>query len=220
MYANIDLSKSIEIYRECLEDCKNIFGVQSDEYAECLVSSCNIFEEPYENGISVLSRAIDIKRKCGKDTDSFYFVKLHSLSVLYHLQNKWQQVYDVSFELVEKTRQYIINNFRNLSATERESLWKYAKQNLSLIESMATSYTQYAIENNDYSLLYHFGSLAYDTRLLKKGLLLTSSQKLSSLIENSDDPQVSVILNKIKNLKSSYEEQTLDNIEIREQLKL
>ena len=100
-YRIIDNKKSKELYQECISICKDLYGEVSNEYAECLVWSCDIFAEPYENGISVLSRAIDIKRKCGKNKDDFYFSKLSWLAILYHLENEWLQVYEISKELLE-----------------------------------------------------------------------------------------------------------------------
>lgn len=204
-YRNIDNDKSKLLYHECLQLCVNLFGEESEEYAECLVCSTDIFSNPYNNGINVLNKAIDIKRKLGHTNNSIYYGYVSWLSILLKQQGKWDELYDISSELLESIRQNVISIFRNLSENQRETFWKDVKQSIKHIESMAASYSIYAAENKDFALVDKFGSLAYNARLLKKGLLLTSSQQLRVLIENSKDPRIATIKSNLDELKQVVE---------------
>lgn len=203
-YEELNPDYSRQLYRRCLYLAKDLFGKESNEYAECLVWSTCIFKPSYTRGITVLEEALNTKRRLGFTHDQTYSALLSWLSILYVITENWDRAYEVSAEVMENIRQYIASNFRHLSEQQREPMWKNIRQSIDHIESAAANYSQYAVENADYHLVDSFGSLAYDSRLLKKGFLLNSSNELNSLIAQSANPDVRSLTARIDSLNALH----------------
>ena len=71
----------------------------------------------------------------------------------------FSSLYTTACELLEATRNQISYNFLIMPETQREALWHSVKQNLEWIEQYATEYSQYAVENKDYSLINEYSGL-------------------------------------------------------------
>ena len=149
----------------------------------------------------MMSQALEIKKKHGAFINEYYLADENLYASLLFLKQDWVNLYKTGLDLMDICSKYIISNFRNLSYQQRESLWHSASQALSGIECYATNYTTYAVKNNDYTLINEFGKLAYDVRLLKKGLLLSSSIRLDEILAQANDSIVSVLEQEISELQ-------------------
>lgn len=201
IYASVDSSKSKMFRKECIELSKRLFGEYSNEYAENLIYSVDMKLHPTQEDLEIISQGLKIKRICGRDNDYLYRSASSWYATLLWLKRDWQGLYRVSSELLESCKKYTALNFLNLPSKQREDFWTSTKQDLESIESYATAYTRYAVKSNDYDLLDDFGSLVYDTRLLKKGLLLSSAKHLDELLYETGDSLVNNIRKQIGILK-------------------
>lgn len=189
-YLQVDQNKSKALYDQCLILSKDIFGDKSNDYADMLINSnLNFSLNPSENEINNVKKGIDIKRNNGC-FDEFYIANLYHYSLMLFVKQEWTMLYEIANEILEKTRNYVISNFRQLSNSQRDALWKNVKSVLDGIESYATHHYNWASENHKFELVNQYSALAYDARLLKKGLLLTSTQRLEKLINNSVNSEV------------------------------
>lgn len=218
IYVSIDPSKSTTLRKECIELSKRLFGEYSNEYAENLIYSIDMKLNPEDEDLKTLSQGLKIKRICGRDNDHEYLSASSWYATLLWLKQDWRELYRVSSELLEGCKNYTASNFLNLTSKQREDLWTSTKQALEGIESHASAYTQYAVESRDYDLIDDFGSLAYDTRLFKKGLLLSSAQHLDELLYETKDGLVNNIRKQIRMLK--YRQRNLKSTNFVEKEKL
>lgn len=212
-YLVIDKEESKRIRLECLTLSRQLFGESSSQYADNLIYSVELTLTPTDEDIESLRNALEIKRECGKDGDSFYLHGLNWYALLLQLHRDWSDLYDASSELLDCCRKYVAHNFLKLSGMQRELLWNSVKGALSGIEIHATAYSQYAVESNDYKFVKEFGCLAYDVRLLKKGLLLTAAQNLKELIANNNDSIINEIQRQIRTLQQQLDEQSVGDDE-------
>lgn len=190
-YARFDIQKSKEMYSKCLELWESLYGQNSKKYAECLIYSNMDFSiNPPEKSISNVGKGLEILKSLGYDNDEFYLSFLHHYCTMLYLNHNYVDLYIASSSLLNSTREYIYCNLLNMPENQRDILWNAVKTNLNGIEQYAASYYNYAVENSDYSLATQFGGLAYDVRLLKKGLLLTSSRNIERQISNLNDTNI------------------------------
>lgn len=201
IYKPIDSVKSKMLSKECIELSKRLFGENSNEYAENLIYSVDVKLQPTQEDLEILSQGLKIKRICGRNNDNEYLSALSWYATLLWLKQDWRELYCVSSELLEGCKNYAASNFLNLTFKQREDFWTSTKQALGGIESYATHHTQYAVESGNYDLIDEFGGLAYDARLLKKGLLLSSAQHLDEFLYETDDSLVNNIRKQIRILK-------------------
>lgn len=199
-YLFIDDTKSMNLYKKCLILSKELYGEMSNEYADNLFSISNMISS-LDKKIKMMSQALEIKKKHGAFINEYYLADENLYASLLFLKQDWVNLYKTGLDLMDICSKYIISNFRNLSYQQRESLWHSASQALSGIECYATNYTTYAVKNNDYTLINEFGKLAYDVRLLKKGLLLSSSIRLDEILAQANDSIVSVLEQEISELQ-------------------
>lgn len=225
-------TKSNELYKECSSLWESLYGQNSKEYAECLIfSNLDLSLNPASSSISNVKKGIEILNTLGLANEEFYQGYLSFYCTMLYVSHDYKNLYTAASELLNATRSYIYYNFLIMPENQRESLWNAVKQNVNGIEQYAAEYSNYAVANNDYTLINEFSRLAYDARLLKKGLLLTSSRNIEDVIANLDNPRINVIIDEIlvnRNKLSGtsigsddYEtiERTINNLE-RELLKL
>lgn len=207
LYMYLDNDRSKELRKECLILGAKLFGDNSFEHADDLMFSVEPSLAPSNDDIKILKKALDIRRNIGRNFDSFYLSNLSLYSTLLFLSQDWKLLLDTSEEILKCTKDFIILNFQKLSSSQRETLWNTIKKALDSLESYAANYSNYAVENNDYSLLADFAKIAYNARLIKKGLLLESNRSLDDLITSSSDPYVLELSNSICSLKRRLENQ-------------
>lgn len=199
-YLFIDDTKSMNLYKKCLILSKELYGEMSNEYADNLFSISNMISS-LDKKIKMMSQALEIKKKHGAFINEYYLADENLYASLLFLKQDWVNLYKTGLDLMDICSKYIISNFRNLSYQQRESLWHSASQALSGIECYATNYTTYAVKNNDYTLINEFGKLAYDVRLLKKGLLLSSSIRLEEILAQANSSIVATLKQEISDLQ-------------------
>lgn len=221
-----DPRKSKELYRECMSLWDSLYGQNSREYAECLIlSNSDLSLNPSTTSVENVKRGIGIIKSLGLTDYEFYPRFLHFYCIMLYVQKDFVNLYIAASELLELTRNRIYYNFLVMPENQRETFWKSVKADLDGIEQYAADYAQYAVENNDYSLINEYSGLGYNARLLKKGLLLTSSQNIENLISEIDNQELnrlvaelSIQRNKLSVLQPGIEdyeqtERTVNNIE-------
>ena len=210
-YRSLNDDKSKKLRKECLILSEKIFGRLSTEYADNLMLSVELSANPSEDDLEKFRRGLEIRRNLGRDFDEFYLSYLYQYGVLLFMRQDWKSLMVTSNEILKCTKEFIRINFQKLGASQREMLWKTVKQAADGLEDYAANYSRYAVEHNDYSFIDDFGKIAYDTRLLKKGLLLESNKILTNLINSSSDSSVLQINNKIEQLKRKITEPDLSH---------
>ena len=224
--------KSKELYKECLSLWESLYGQNSREYAEALIwSNLDFSLNPSLTSIANVKRGIDIIKSYGLSNYEFYQHFLYYYCTMLYGQKDFPNLYVAASELLELTRNRIYYNFLIMPENQRDFFWKSMKAGLDGIEQYAAHYAQYAVENNDFSLINEYSGLGYNARLLKKGLLLTSSRSIENVISKIDNQdihrliaEISIKRNKLSALQSGsdeYEqtERTVNNLE-RELLEL
>lgn len=214
IYIYLDKERSNELRNECLILGKNLFSENSFEHADDLMFSVELSLSPSDEDLDILKKALGIRKTIGRDFDSFYLSNLHLYSTLLFIRQEWDLLLKVSQDILSCTKDFIRLNFQSLSSYQRESLWNTVKTSLGCLESFAANYSNYAIENNDYSLLADFGKVAYNSRLVKKGLLLNSNRILEDLIASSNDPSVLEMIKCLNNYKQQLEHKDITNLDI------
>lgn len=213
-YQSINLEKSKDLHKECLILSKRLYGDNSIEYADELIYSVDPTFNPSDEDIEILKKSLDIRRNLGRDFDCFYLSYLNWYSTLLFVKQDWKSLLLASDEILKSTKAFICLNFQRLSLSQREMLWNTVKNALNGLESYAAQYSQYAVEHSDYSLVNDFGKIAYNTRLIKKGLLLESNKRLSDLIMASSDTNVTQIYHHIEIIKKRLTNSDLNNQDI------
>lgn len=197
-YQQTNPHKSQEIYKECMLLWESLYGHNSKEYAECLIwSNLDFSLNPSLDAIENVKRGIAIFKSLGLINYEFYPAFMHFYCLMLYMNKDYATLYDASSELLEITRNRIYSNFLLLPENQRETFWKSIKSDLEGIEQYAAGYSQYAVEHNDYSLINEYSGLGYDARLLKKGLLLSSSRSIENIISKLDNPDINRLINEI-----------------------
>lgn len=198
-YIYTNPQKSKEIYHECMLSWESLYGQNSKEYAENLIwSNLDLSTTPSLTSISNVKKGLEIFRSLRFTNYEFYSSFLHYYCIMLYMIKDYNNLYDASSELLELTRNRIYSNFLVMPASQREIFWKSVKSDLEGIERYATDYSQYAVENNEYSLINEYSGLGYNARLLKKGLLLTSSRDIESIIAKLDNQDINRLIDEIK----------------------
>lgn len=198
LYTYNNPQKSKELYKECLSLWESLYGENSREYAETLIwSNLDLSLNPSLTAIANVKRGIEIFKSLGFTRYEFYPSFLHFYCIMLYMIKDFSSLYTTACELLEATRNQISYNFLIMPETQREALWHSVKQNLEWIEQYATEYSQYAVENKDYSLINEYSGLCYNTRLLKKGLLLTSARNIEEIISKLDNQDINRLIDEI-----------------------
>lgn len=224
LYSNPQKSK--ELYNECLLLWEYLYGQNSREYAETLIwSNLDLSLNPSLTAIANVKRGINIFKSLGLTGYEFYPSFLHFYCIMLYVIKDFPNLYSAASELLDITRNHVYYNFLIMPESQRESLWKSVKINLDGIEQYAADYSKYAVEKNDYSLINEYSGLCYNARLLKKGILLTSSRNIEEFISKLDNKDINRLIaeigiqrNKLSTLQSGsddYEqiEITVNNLE-------
>ena len=224
LYSNPQKSK--ELYNECLLLWEYLYGQNSREYAETLIwSNLDLSLNPSLTAIANVKRGINIFKSLGLTSYEFYPSFLHFYCIMLYVIKDFPNLYSAASELLDITRNHVYYNFLIMPESQRESLWKSVKINLDGIEQYAADYSKYAVEKNDYSLINEYSGLCYNARLLKKGILLTSSRNIEEFISKLDNKDINRLIaeigiqrNKLSTLQSGsddYEqiEMTVNNLE-------
>lgn len=194
-YVYVNPKKSKDIYNECMLLWETLYGQYSKEYAENLIwSNLDLSPNPSLTSLANVKRGLEIFRSLNLTNYDFYPSFLHFYCIMLYMIKDYSNLYDASSELLELTRNRIYTNFLILPKNQRETFWKSVKSDLEGIEQYAADYSQYAIENNDYSLINEYSALGYDARLLKKGLLLTSSRSIENIISKINNPDINNLI--------------------------
>lgn len=190
--------KSKELYKECLSLCESLYSQNSREYAECLIwSNLDLSLNPSITSVANVKRGIEIIKSLGLTNYEFYPSFLHFYCIMLYVQKDFPNLYVAASELLELTRNRIYYNFLIMPENQRETFWKSVKPDLGGIEQYAADYARYAVENNDFSLINEYSGLGYNARLLKKGLLLTSSRNIENIISKIDNQDINRLIAEI-----------------------
>lgn len=197
-YLQNDPQKSQELYNECMLLWESLYGQNSKEYAESLIwSNLDLSPNPSTDAIENVKKGIRILKSLGLTNYEFYPSFLNFYCIMLYMIKDYSNLYEASSELLELTRNRIYSNFLIMPSNQRETFWKSIRASLGGIEQYAADYSHYAIENNDYSLINEYSGLGYDARLLKKGLLLTSSRSIENIISKIENPDIKRLINEI-----------------------
>lgn len=202
-HAFVGSSEEYDHLNKLIDLSKDIFGEVSKEYAEELIYSVTWSLNPSQSDIVRLEKALSILKELGLRDTEHYLTPLYWLSVRYFVLRDWDKLLEVSEESLEICRTILHRNFVNLTAPQREGFWNRLSQNIHYIPSYAISYIQYAVENNDFRLVDSFSRLAFNSRLLEKGLLLSSTYELDRILAESQNPHVQDLKNEISVLEDS-----------------
>lgn len=181
---------------------KEIFGEISKEHAEALIFSVPWTLNPSQVDIEKLEKALSILNELNLRETEEFLSTLYFLSVRYFLINDWDKLLSASEESLKICRGMLHRNFVNLTPSQREGFWNRLSQNIHYIPSHTAAYIQYAVDNNDYRLVDRFSKVAYNCRLLEKGLLLTSTTALDHILSSSQNDRVNILKNEIFELET------------------
>lgn len=193
-YSNPD--KALDVFSECMELSKEIYGRKSNEYADdiLLYYTTRIVQNKDNinpKDIEQYSKGLSIKKEIGKNNDTHYYNQLSWLATFYTLQKDYENRFAVEKELYDNVKDYVKENFERLVEWQRDALWNSLRMNISYISSAA-------VETN----IPAYCKLAYNSMLLKKVLLLTTNNSLTELIRNSNDEHLLTQHTEIQNLKA------------------
>lgn len=201
LYSHNNPDYARKIYHECSQLWKSLYGENSKEYAKNLIwANLDLNLQPSEESLLEVKKGMEILKSIGYDEELFYLSFLNFYADMLYFSQQWNDLLPVLHELLNKTKSYVYNNFLVMPANQREILWNTVKHKLNGIEQMSSEYSHYAVENQDLSLIDEYSSLCYDSRLLKKGILLTSSKNIEELINKIDEPRINELRIQISNL--------------------
>lgn len=213
-YAVSNPIKSKELYKDCSSLWETLYGRNSKEYAECLIySNLDFSLNPNPNSIINVKEGLDTLRSLGYNTEEFYQGFLSFYCTMLFAAQDYNNLYLAASDLLETIRNYIYYNFLIMPESQRESLWSVVKQKINGIEQYAADYSNYAVANKDYALIKDYSGLGYNARLLKKGLLLTSSRNIENAISNLNNPKIDLLIKEISTNRSRLSSMTSDSEE-------
>ena len=194
-YTESNSNKTLDIYADCMNLSKELYGEKSKEYADDILMYYRtlILQNPYEienEDVKQYIKGINIKREIGMTNDNSYFVALSLLSAFYHVRNDYENMYLTDKEYYEKAKEYIKENFVKLIEWQRDGLWKHFQSGINSIPLGASD-----------TNIPAYNKLAYNCALLNKALLLTSTISLNEMILNSNNESLKELHQKILNLK-------------------
>ena len=204
--------KESNFYKEkCLRLIKDVYGENSKEYAQMLIwTNLDLVENPKDISLQNVKKGLDILKEKGYEENEFYHSFLHFYASMLFAKGEWNELYNVLSDLVTLSKEYIYYNFLCSPESQRESLWKAIKSNLDGIEQMAVAHSQYSVDHNDLTLVNKYSELCYDVRLLKKGILLTSSKNIEKIISQIQNPRIKDLQANIIKYRNSLKNNEID----------
>jgi tetratricopeptide (TPR) repeat protein len=170
------LQKSAEIY-------KKIFGENSPAYAKVISDLGNFYryKSRYAEAEPLLTKALEIREQSlGKDHPLFSQSQ-EDLAILYWKTKDFEKAYPLYHEVMEKSLDFINNFFPPMSDAEKTKYWD-------MLSPRFQRFYNFALEASAVNNEIVFDLFEY--RLATKGLLLSSSRKISQSILNSNNEQL------------------------------
>lgn len=164
-------------FLKCLDLTGKLYGACSTQYAQdlCWYGLFRLYTSRDREGVAFLNNGIDILAS-SKGNEHYMLFFLGQLSIWHHVFKDYESAYIIDKKYYNMAKQYLSENLPKLVEWQREGLWTPIQKNLSHLIVAATE---------TYSSQYL--KLAYNILLLGKGLLLQSTNNITSAIRQSND---------------------------------
>lgn len=174
--------KAISLLEHAVILCKE--DTLSNRYAQLLnnLARCYLSIGDYDRAEAFALRSLQIKKSTMGETNSGYARPLSILADVYYLKGKHHEMQTSVKGFIDNCFYNIRSNFKYLSAKERSQYWR----------SIATGFTNRIYKYADVATSSIMYSMAYNTAMTSKGLLLDTEIELSNIISESKD---SIIIN-------------------------
>lgn len=170
------LKQSAEIYKTTMTE-------KSPAYAKVISDLGNFYryKARYADAEPLLQQSLDIRLATLGDTHPLYVQSQEDLAVLYWKQKQFDKAIPLYKEVMEKSLDFVNRYFPPMSEAEKTKYWD-------LLSPRFERFYDFAIEASaaDKSLLNDM----FEYRLATKGLLLSSTKKVSESIMNSGNQKL------------------------------
>ncbi|MGQ0739857.1 MAG: CHAT domain-containing protein [Bacteroidota bacterium] len=170
------LKNSAEIYKSTMTE-------RSPAYAKVISDLGNFYryKDRYDEAVPLLQQAVEIRLETLGDAHPLYVQSQEDLAIFYWKKKDMAKAYTLYREVMEKSLDFVNRYFPPMSEAEKTRYWD-------LLSPRFERFYNYAIEtaatNKDII------SDLFEYRLATKGLLLSSSQKVSESILNSGNKKM------------------------------
>ncbi len=181
-----DSSEKRAIMKECIERSKVLFGEMSIEYSDNLAfSAWDEYHSSPQKGIKYLEQALDIRKSLGLGRDIKTIEFLSWLSTMYFATKQQESALETDLILYAKIKDFVKTNLFSLDISEREKLWSFLQPILS------------GISANNNTMSPTRNKLIYNCLILRKTLLLYSTNALNEAIQNLDNQETLMLKEEI-----------------------
>ena len=157
------------------------------------------FVGDYKEAIRLGNTAMEIRKKVLGEQHSDYLLSLINLADYYFHDGNYDESSKLYRKIFDRTKSYILKNFFTMTLEERSYYWNGIIAGKMIRNDLPFD----AYKHPDTSMT----SLAYDSQILAKGLLLNAELEIQKLIEQSGD---TVFANRYYKLKQ--DRATLDDL--------
>ena len=194
-------AEAVRLGTEAMEIWKKVLGPKHPDYALSLNNTAHYYFKlgNYSEAVRLATEAMEIQKKVLGPEHPDYASSLSNLASCYTDLGNYAETYHLLTQSLDKSREYVLNSFSELSSGLRETLWN---NNYSYLFNMVYPSVVFKHrEGGSISELYN------KTALFAKGILLNSSIGMRQLILESGDDD---LLNRYDALLSNisiYEKQ-------------
>jgi len=170
------LKQSAEIYKSNLGDA-------SPAYAKVVSDLGNFYryKARYAEAEPLLTNALSIREQALQKNHPLYVQSQEDLAILYWKKKDYEKAYSLYHEVMEKTLDFINNYFAPMSEAEKTKYWD-------IISPRFQRFYNFALESQTTNKQIVLDLLEY--RIATKGLLLSSTKKISETIANSGNDEL------------------------------
>lgn len=175
MVSKLDFSKPVEKWNVSLDG--------ASAYLQLMIDT-NHDEEALATSKALRSL---VGKFAGEESMQYATLEINECGI-YGKRRNWEKCYELMQSVAGKSMKIIRSNFLTMSSQERENLWNGISELFTLMIPTACSQAEKEPK---------FTSLAYNSMLMSKGLLLQTNNSISEMIESKGS-------NELKNLYNSF----------------
>ncbi|MBP5682078.1 MAG: CHAT domain-containing protein [Bacteroidales bacterium] len=193
--------ESIRLGNIAMQLLKDLLGEEDPYYATSLNNLAVEYDfvGDYKEAIRLGNIAMEIQKKVLGEQHSDYLLSLINLADYYFHDGNYDESSKLYRKIFDRTKSYILKNFFTMTLEERSYYWNGIIAGKMIRNDLPFD----AYKHPDTSMT----SLAYDSQILAKGLLLNAELEIQKLIEQSGD---TVFANRYYKLKQ--DRATLDDL--------
>lgn len=190
-----NFEKAEPLYIEAMKIRKEKLGVSHPDYASSLNNLSAMYGNAgnYAKAENLIIESLRILKEEYGNKHPMYTQSLMNLAVLYFETEKYAKAFEVFKEINNNYLNYLNNNFIFLSESEKVKFLKTVYFNFEVFYSFALDY----YEQNPEIVAYMI-----NLRLSTKGIVLSSSTRIKSIISKTGNTELENLLSKLSDLKN------------------